>query len=235
MSEKIKSLLIGKADKKTHSYVIFIMLIILIVCWSIAQLLYEDNLGKYNILRNYISNQGNPDYTSGWLLFTLSVCVISILLFSHFIYIYRRFELNLPKFMKLILSLSIFLGFNGNIGFFLVGLFNENIPLIHDPAATYAFISYGLGVIILIPILMWKIYKKHPWPKPKEVIILYGIIIILVVILTLVSSFSITLTQWLGFFAVLVWIYGIFLIIPSEEKKNKVFIEYNTKNNKTTL
>ncbi len=210
----LKALLTGTAKKKDFARFFFPVLGIMLVCWLIAQQLY-DGPESYSILRNFISEQGDPKNNPvGCWFFIVSTGFTGIFLNFYFLYLYRRM---MPT-LGLVTKLMTLVGFVGCIGFSLVGFFPTNaspvVDRVHNVAADLAFYGLGIAAGLSLFVFLRKLHKRESWPTPGQFLAVFVVVISSGIAVPLITISS--LQQWMGFFTILVWVVGTFLISPSE-------------------
>lgn len=204
----IKALLHGTASKRHMGIYFFSFLIFLITMWLLAQSLY---IGGYSIFKDYISGQGDPNNNpNGYLFFMFGTGLTGISLIPFYIYLFRRFIPTL-KFISQVFVLS---GIISSIGLTMVGFFPRNtaVDLLHDIGADMAFNGAGLCAVCTMFILIRKMVLKTEWPKLYQFLILYGLVFGVGAWIPFQSNSY--LTQWTGFFILMIWMIGLFIIVP---------------------
>jgi hypothetical protein len=228
MGNKLLTILKGRASKKVQGiYILFIMLL-LIILWGTAQLLFE---GQYSIFVNTISNQGRTDLNPhGWYFFTAGTISVGLGLIPHFLYLYH----NLKPHVKILLILAIISGIYASIGFVFVGIIPGNIYKPgHSFAAQSAFNGFYVSAALFLLVFLIRFGKKEPQPKLIQIILVYLLFFLLLFLAAIVPDldqypifqgfdpriFSGSLWQWIGFLNVFIWLFNLYFIVPNKWEK----------------
>jgi len=211
----IRTIIYGNASKRQMGMYFFSLLFYLIIMWLIAQSFY---LGGYSILEDYISGQGDPyDNPDGYLFFTFGTGLTGIALIPFYIYLYKRFKPTL----LLITRLFLLAGIISSIGLALVGFFprNTSVDLVHDIGADIAFNGAGVCAVCTMFILIRKMIQKIGWPSLVQFILVYGAVFGLGAWMPFQHNSH--LTQWTGFFILMIWMIGIYFLVPEMKNTEK--------------
>jgi hypothetical membrane protein len=186
----------------------------------------------YNFLNNHVSNIGgithNPDGHQFW---NLAVIVFGILSIPYYAYLYQYFKPNWPRLSKGILGL----GMGCAIGFSLVGVFPEDIPIYHQIGA----VLFMIGIPILSVIIQYIVYQTPDIVQSSTMITILNLFLWLIFfaaifVFRLDEWFGLTyapeprifdfpIWEWADFLMVVTWMVGI-LIPLNKTGKNKYFI-----------
>lgn len=228
MSNKFLIILKGQASKKTQGIYILVIMVLLIILWGAAQLLFE---GQYSIFVNTISNQGRTDLNPrGWYFFTAGTISVGLGLIPHFLYLYH----NLKPRVKILLLLAVICGIYASLGFVFVGIIPGNIfKLGHSFAAQSAFNGFYISAALFLLVFLIRLGKKEPQPKLLQIILVYLLFFLLLFLAAIVPDldqnptfqgfdprlFSGSLWQWIGFLNVFLWLINLYFIAPNQGEK----------------
>jgi hypothetical protein len=204
----IKTIISGTATKRQFALYFFTLLTIFLSLLLLAQSFFP---GGFSIYEEYISAQGDPvDNPQGCWFFIFGAGFTGIFLIPFYLYLYRR----LSPTTLLISKAFRLLGIIGSIGLSIVGFFPRGgaVDLIHDIGADLAFNGSGLAAFCSLIILFRKLMLKEKWPKIWQFLLLYGTIFGIGLLIPFQNNSE--LTQWTGFFILLFWMIGLFLVIP---------------------
>lgn len=178
----------------------------------------------FNIIRNNISNLGNPilNRFPGTLFFSLAFALIAIILPFVYIYMYRR----LVKIFKYTAIPGLIFFFMASIGLFMLSIFPNvgNLTNLHYFSGIFSFACFVTGFIFFWIVLLKDIIVKKSWHWPisiSAISIFIGSLLFIVIELGLIQSGIHTANPWFLNFSFLEWILlfnislqtGIFIII----------------------
>lgn len=214
-----KDLFKGRLTKKDLSKLFLPSVLILIACWTIAKVLYPNEDG-YAIDVFYISRQGNLNYNpvGGWF-FILSTVYVGIMLVFYFVHVYHVVK---PR-VKVLPQLFLLSGIVGGLGLAMVGMFPEGfggiVPKLHDIGATLGFGSLAIAALFYLIIMICKLILRQPWPNLSQFTALLALTFFFIIQILFTRSGS--LTQWSAFYAVFVWMIGMYMLLPEENSPRK--------------
>lgn len=232
---KILKWVLGKDIKsnyvKSLSIAILIMVLTLIYCAYVYPL-------PFSMFEVQISQLGGEFNTQGYLVFATGFIITGILMLPHCLYFYGKIQPDL-KLLSQICTLLLIIASLGIVG---VGVFREDwLYYLHIVAAVMAFGGIALTALLLIPVMIKK-YKiktanannRNSW-NFKIIIGIYAIIIGVIIFGIFSSGIPILkeilagtyvehtfpplwpITEWMVFFAAIIFLYGIFIATPSEK------------------
>ena len=119
----------GKSTQLTY----FIFIVLLWMSFAIVSYIAISLFPvQYNLLNNHISNMGGIAHNpNGHQIWNAAIMIFGIISVPYYAFIYQYFKPNWPKLSKWILGLGILCA----IGFALVGIFPEDIPIYHQIGA----------------------------------------------------------------------------------------------------
>ncbi len=203
---------------------------LLCVCLSFAFSMFEVQ----------ISQLGGEFNEQGYLVFSTGFIMSGVLMIPHCLFFYRKLLPDL-KLLSHLCSLLLIIASLGIIG---VGVFREDwIYYLHIVAAIMAIGGIALTSLLLIPVMIKKYHLKkenvdNSW-NFKIVIIIYSIIMSVIIFGIFSSGIPILkeilagtyvehtypplwpITEWMIFFAAIIFLYGIFFATPSEKSKKR--------------
>ncbi len=233
MDSRLKILLQGRADKKTHSIYILCTFLYYVTLLIICIFLFkggewrEQPYGGFSFEHTAISNLGNPSLNpKGWLIFSIAMVGTGLLLIPQLRYLYHHIRADAPKSAKvLVLCLAL-----TPIGMIASGIINEQLVfIVHYIFGACVFAGLGLAAIYAFFFFVVRLIRRKPWPKLWEFLILYGIV--LTACGFLISQLAqleqpgfdaIDLSEWLMLFTLLGWSIGVFLILPGHGDESKI-------------
>ncbi|WP_371803479.1 DUF998 domain-containing protein [Candidatus Lokiarchaeum ossiferum] len=221
MIDKAKLLLKGKASKKSQGIYLFGLLFFCIIFFTISIIIYPN----YSIFQESISSLGIPNENpDGYFYWSIGMMILGLLFIPHLLYFYRVLHPTAYKtsIISLILSIIASLGLVG------VGFFPEDTIYPHYTCATIAFLGYFSSFCCNLYILNKKIKDQEPWPKKWQVFLLYfqlfGIMFLFISAFIIFGLFyfygiywiapNLPFLEWAVFISNLLYIIGLFLIIP---------------------
>ena len=205
--DRIRRLTDGSVEKRGMWPYLLFLLIFIFSCFLISQLFFP---GGYSPGSYYISAQGNVSINPvGSYFFIFGVGITGILLIPYFTFLYRRIR----PIWELGSLVAMFGGFVGCIGFSLVGFFprGASVDVIHDTASSITWLGFLVSMIATSVVIAVGIIMKYRRIDPVK--------FLLVEVIVLTSGVSVfvveipTLSQWMAFITVLLWLIGTFTII----------------------
>ena len=226
MINKARILLKGKASKKVQGIYLFGLLIFCVIFFTISLIYYPN----YSIFRESISSLGIPNENpNGHLYWQIGMSALGVMFIPHLIYFYRVLHPTAYKtsIISLIFSIAASLGLIG------VGYFPEDTIYPHYSCAIVAFLGYFTSFCCNLYILTKKIKDHESWPKRWQVFLLYfqliGIMFLFLGAFVLFGlnyyyriywiDPNLPLLEWAVFISDLLYIVGLFLIIPDHSEK----------------
>ena len=144
----------GKANKSTYGYYLFFIFLIFFSISFYAQRQYPS---KFALFYTHISSQGsyvkNPD---GALIWNIGMIIIGILYVPLFMYYYRCYSQNFPKYAHR----GLVAGLCGSLSYIFVGLFPEEYDIFHEIPSTIAFFGHIFSAYFYYPALRTKLKQK---------------------------------------------------------------------------
>ncbi|MHA1684693.1 MAG: DUF998 domain-containing protein [Promethearchaeota archaeon] len=216
-----KDFITGKLEEKEHGFYL-IFLGIPSALLLIATISMYDGFSFMDV---WVSALGNPDLNPrAWWLFSILLVTVGTLLFPHFMSIFNHLHRIVPRLAIVMMMFLV----TSQIGMVGVGLFNETMGVIHDIVAIMAF--GGMAVVILMAAGMFSIiiYKKGL----KDAALIRSFVVVYACVFTFVSIMArefvihgfvrqdLDFAEWMAFFAIFTWIFGVYFLIYKVERKN---------------
>ncbi len=221
MFHSLKAIIRGRASKKTQGVYLLFLITFCVVFFTISIIYYPN----YSIFRESVSSLGIPaENPQGHLYWSVGMMVLGLIFIPQLIYFYRALHPTAYKTSIISLCFSIF----ASIGLIGVGFFPEDTIYPHYTCAFIAFLGYFTSFCCNLYILNKKIKDKDTWPKRWQVFILYfqliGIMILFLAAFVVFGlyhfyriywiSLNLPFLEWAVFVSDLLYIIGLFLIIP---------------------
>ncbi|MGA1822690.1 MAG: DUF998 domain-containing protein [Thermoplasmatota archaeon] len=212
MKEWMRSLMTGEIEKRSITGYLLCILIFLFSILLISQILFP---GGYSARENFISDHGSGELnpTGSWF-FIIGIGMMGILLIPYLIFIFRRTWTVLRS-----VSLTALIGgILGSAGLSMVGIFPKGSGLdhLHNIGADLAWYCFLISMISTSAVIFYGIVGKRGGFDPVKFLI--------VEILVFISGISVfiltipTLKQWTAFLTVLLWLIGIYFVLPERVK-----------------
>lgn len=228
--KKFFAIITGNAPKSEQIwYALFIAVFFAFIC-AIAIALYPTD---YSILDNHISNQGsitkNP---AGHKFWNVGMFIEGILLVPFALYMYRSYQSGWPTVAKFALVSGILAA----IGYSLVGVFPEEVAIVHMVVACFAFFGL-LANYYLHFLIFWRQFQRtnFKWPNSWRFHTLYHLLnfgFFTTIIMPNADSanaslnwdpriFEFPLWEWLLLTIMYIWMFGITILVDpfTSEKK----------------
>ncbi|MEM7010943.1 MAG: hypothetical protein AAF585_05610, partial [Verrucomicrobiota bacterium] len=209
----IRRFLTGNITKAQLSRVIIPASFVMMLFWLISRVLFGASGQWYLWEQNAISNQGNirTNPIGCWFF------VVGTVLASFNIVILLKFVFNrLGKKLRWLSWIFLLSGLTGAFGLFLVGVTPEGsgrvLTGIHMIGSQLAFTGLGSCAALSWLIGIIRVATKQPWPSAIQVFALLGLVFQIGSMIFFTKSG--TWIQWTSFNAILIWLVGLFLIVP---------------------
>ena len=202
----------GKSSPSNYRKYLLVVVGVFVTLCIYAQLSFPEN---YSIFTNTISDQGsrilNP---TGSRLWNFGVILLGIFVIPYFLHIYHL----LKSLSEIIALLSTGIGIMSSISLSFVGIYPLDIRLPHLISASVAFIGIFLKANLDLVLLLIKNRKKSPQHKVErqtnfiKIGIFYTIFdgaFAMMMITYLTNGSIVAFWEWLYFFAIILWIFGI--------------------------
>jgi hypothetical protein len=207
----------GRASKRLHLMITFSLLGIFGLLLIICATFYNT---PFNFRDVCISNLGNPTLNGrAWWLFSVDFIFGSFIMWVHSSYIYHHLP-NSPKYFN---KIWLFLMRVTCFGMVAISIVNETNFTYHYFLAFFAFGGIGLATFFSILHLIIRFIQTRSWKLGSLFnlfILLFIVCLIIIVkeVLTygIVIPSDLNFTEWIAFFGLLIWIVGLFFILPEK-------------------
>lgn len=192
-----------------------------LIC-TVAIALYPIN---YNILDNHVSNQGSIEKNPiGHRFWNVGMFIGGIILVPYALYMYRSYQSGWPTVAKF----ALLSGILAAIGYSLVGVFPEEVVIVHMIVASFAFFGL-LANYYLHFLIFWRHFQRinYKWPKSWRFHALYHLLnfgFLTTIIMPNADAanaslgwdprvFEFPLWEWLLLTIMYVWMLGIAVVV----------------------